>query len=93
MLKIQRSEQHGLAIFSVSGRIGEMQVPELQHVLDAEAKGADTALDLQEVRLAGRQAVRFLAACEARGIELKNCPSYIRQWIETGSNISDEPWC
>jgi hypothetical protein len=93
MLRIQRSEQHGLAILSVSGRIGEMQVPELQHVLDAEAKGAYTALDLQEVRLAGRQAVRFLAACEARGIELKNCPSYIRQWIETGSDISDEPWC
>jgi hypothetical protein len=91
MLRIQRSEQQGLAIFSVSGRIGAMQVSELQHVLAAENEGADTALDLEEVRIAGREAVRFLAACEARGIELKNCPSYIREWIGTGSDTSDEP--
>jgi len=76
----------GLAVLSVSGRIGEMQVSELQHVLDAE--GAHTALDLEEVKLAGREAVRFLAACEARGIELKNCPSYIRQWIGIRSDAS-----
>ena len=89
MLKIQRSEDHGLAIFSVSGRIGELQVSELQRVLDAE--GAHTALDLEEVKLAGREAVRFLAACEARGIQLKNCPSYIREWIGIGSYTNDEP--
>ncbi len=89
MLKIQRSEDQGLAIFFVSGRIGELQVSELQHVIDAE--GAHTALDLEEVKLAGREAVRFLAACEARGIQLKNCPSYIREWIEIGSYTNDEP--
>jgi len=78
-----------VAVFSVSGRIGEPQVSELQHILDAE--GAYTMLDLEEVRLAGREAVRFLAACEARGIQLKNCPSYIREWIGIGSHTSDEP--
>lgn len=82
MLKIRRSEDHGLAILAVSGSIGEIHLPELQRLLDAEVQGADAALDLEEVRIVGREAVRFLAACEARGVELKNCPSYIREWIK-----------
>lgn len=27
------------------------------------------------------ETVIFLAECEAEGIELKNCPAYIREWI------------
>jgi len=38
-------------------------------------------LDLREVKLADRDAVRFLARCEADGIQLKNCPPYVREWI------------
>jgi len=84
MLKIRRSEDSGLAIFALSGRIEEQNVPELQELLAGEAEVAKTALDLEEVRLVDREAVRFLAACEARGIGLRNCPSYVREWIETG---------
>jgi hypothetical protein len=42
------------------------------------------------VRLVDREAVRFLASCEARGIRLTSCPPYIREWIEKGSDISHE---
>ena len=69
---------------ALSGRIEEKHVSELQKLFDAEAEIADITLDLEEVRLVGREAVRFLATCEAAGFELKNCPSYIREWIETG---------
>lgn len=77
-------------VFDLSGRIEEKDVPELQNLLDAERLGADVTLDLDEVRLVDREAVRFLAACEARKIKLKNCPSYIREWIEKGSDTSHE---
>jgi hypothetical protein len=40
-----------------------------------------------------RETVRFLAACEARGIKLANCPSYVREWIERGSDTNHEPLC
>ena len=85
MLRIVRSEHQGLTIFSLSGRIEEQHVSELRELLDAEKEARDLALDLEEVRLVDREAVRFLAACQARGIKLKNCPSYIREWMETGS--------
>jgi hypothetical protein len=26
--------------------------------------------------------VKLLALTEARGVELRNCPAYIREWIE-----------
>ena len=39
-------------------------------------------LDVNEVRLVDREAVQFLARREAEGVELDNCPPYIREWIE-----------
>ena len=87
MLKIRQSEDNGIAVFALSGRIEEQQVSELQELLAGEAQ-AKAALDLEEVRLVDREVVRFLAACEARGISLRNCPSYVREWIETGGDKS-----
>jgi anti-anti-sigma regulatory factor len=91
VLKIRRSEDKGRAIFTLSGRIEERHVPELHELLDAEATPTEVTLDLTEVKLVDREAIRFLAACKARGIRLKDCPSYIRRWIEQGSEISHEP--
>jgi len=39
-------------------------------------------LDLQDVRLADRDAVKFLRDCEAHGMKLENCPEYVREWME-----------
>jgi anti-anti-sigma regulatory factor len=90
MLKVRRSVDKRYAIFALSGRIEEEHVTELRHLLEADAKAPGITLDLEEVRLVDRKAVKFLAACEGRGIELKHCASYIRQWIETGGDSSHE---
>ena len=81
MLKIGRSENNGLAIFTLSGRIEEEHVLELTRLLDSERETRNITLDLEEVRLVDRQVVGFLANCEARGIRLKNCPPYVREWM------------
>ena len=91
MLKIERSADKELASFALSGRIEEQHISELQELFDAEGEVCEITLDLEEVRLVDREAVRFLADCKAKGIQLKNCPSYIREWIETGSGTGDEP--
>ena len=39
------------------------------------------ALDLGEVTLADREAVKFLATLDARGVGLRNCPGFIREWM------------
>jgi predicted metal-binding protein len=77
-------------VFALSGRIEEKDLSELQKLLEAEAESVNITLDLEEVRLVDREAVKFLAACEVQGMELKSCPSYIREWIEKGRDTSRE---
>jgi hypothetical protein len=83
MFQVRRSEKEGLVTFALSGRIDEEQVAELQKLLKVDAVGNSTAvvLDLEDVRLVHREAVKFLADCEAGGFELRNCPPYVREWI------------
>jgi DNA-binding winged helix-turn-helix (wHTH) protein len=62
----------------ISGRIDGEHVDTLRELI--AQKKAGLAIDLTEVLLADRKAVRLLAASEANGIELRNCPAYIREW-------------
>ena len=78
---IQRSVKRDDATFILSGRINREELAELQRVFKAEVQDHHIVLDLQEVSLVNLDAVRFLAHCEEDGIQLKNCPAYIREWI------------
>jgi UDP-3-O-acyl-N-acetylglucosamine deacetylase len=79
-LKIERVMQAGATVFKLSGRIEEEHVEHLWELLK-QTDVEDKIIDLEEVRLADRDAISFLAACEADGIKLQNCPAYIRNWI------------
>jgi anti-anti-sigma regulatory factor len=80
MLKIQR-KANGKVIFTLSGRIEAEDVDELRRLFELEATGCQIALDLKDVTLVDRDAVKFLTACEADSIKLENCPAYVREWI------------
>jgi anti-anti-sigma regulatory factor len=92
MLKIRRSA-NGKVVFTLSGRIEIEDVAELQRLLALESPDRNLALDLADVTLVDREAVKFLAYCEADSIELENCPPYIREWIqrETSRNNRRRP--
>ena len=80
-LKIQISVIEDVVTFALSGRIKAEEVAELQKLFEVEGQDHRIALDLKEVKLVDRDAVGFLARCETNGIQLENCPAYIRQWI------------
>jgi anti-anti-sigma regulatory factor len=81
-LKIQRSAEDGLVVFTLTGRVQAEHLPELQKLLAMEATDHSVVLDLDQVRLVDRETVTFLKQCEANGAKLENCPAYIREWIE-----------
>ena len=56
------------------------QVAELKKLFDGDCR--NIILDLRDLRLADRDAVRFLRGCEADGMKLENCPAYVREWID-----------
>ncbi len=57
------------------------EVAELQRLFEVEGQGHRIVLDLKQVKLLDRDAMRFLARCQAKGTQLENCPGYIREWI------------
>jgi anti-anti-sigma regulatory factor len=80
MLKVQRGA-NGNVVFTVSGRLEAENVAELSALLAAEPAGRPLVLDLKDLVLVDRDAVRFLKVCEGNGIVLRNCPPYVRAWI------------
>lgn len=80
MLKIQRSA-NGEVVLKLSGRMDAESVALLKTLFESEAEGCHIVLDLRDLTLLDRDAVRFLERCEADSIRLQNCPAYIREWI------------
>jgi hypothetical protein len=77
-------------ILCISGRITAQDVDLLRGLLEQERSAV--AIDLKNVLLADREAVKLLAIRESNGTELRNCPAYIREWItreRMDTNASD----
>ena len=69
----------GLLILHISGRITGKDVDLVQSLLEQER--SVVAIDLKDVLLVDREAVKLLAHSELNGAELRNCPPYIREWV------------
>jgi anti-anti-sigma regulatory factor len=81
--KIDRiASPDGFVVLQISGRIDRAHVEILRELVEKEETAQSTlAIDLTEVTLISRNAIRFLSTAEARGTELRNCPAYIRNWV------------
>jgi hypothetical protein len=73
----RRLTEKGLLLY-VSGRLASEDLEVLRTALEGSRV---VTIDLSEVELVDRDSVRFMAKAEAEGIELRNSPPYIRQWI------------
>ena len=80
MLKITRAV-NGEVVIKLSGRMDLENIAELETLVRKEADGRRIVLDLKDLTLVDRDAVRFLEGCESDSIRLMNCPPYIREWI------------
>lgn len=79
--RIQTSIDWNVVIFTISGRLDVESVYELQKLFGVYGNNRKFILDLKDVGLVDRNALKFLAYCNANGAELKNCPVYVREWI------------
>jgi hypothetical protein len=68
-----------LVILRISGRITAQDVDMLRGLLEQERSAV--AIDLKNVLLVDREAVKLLAVRESNGAELRNCTAYIREWV------------
>jgi hypothetical protein len=78
--KIERlATSEGTVVFRVSGDIQVEHVNTIQDLIVCE--GAPVGFDLSETMLVDRDAVTYLALCELNGIQLRNCPPFLREWV------------
>jgi hypothetical protein len=84
VLKIDEVSDGPETVLRLSGRIEWEQVQELKAQIDGSTQRI--VLDLEQVRLVDLDAAHFLAVCETKGIEVRNCPPYVREWI-----LSEKP--
>lgn len=66
-------------VLCISGQITGQHLETVRAALEQEEKAV--AIDLEDVSLVDREAAKFLALCEMKGIELTNSPAYIREWV------------
>jgi hypothetical protein len=78
-LKIDRIPDGTRVTIQLIGRMSSEHIAELAALI--ENSRTEVVLDLDEVTLADVDAVNFLRKCQTEGIELRNCPPYIREWI------------
>lgn len=79
MLKIEKERDGCVTRVRLSGRIESHLISSIRSAIGDD--GAHKILDLSEVTLVDLEVVRFLISCEDEGIELVECPPYVREWI------------
>ena len=80
--RIESAARGRSTAFVLSGRIETQAIAELRKLFELQRDYHAIVLDLKDVSMVDRDVMRFLARCEAEGIKLENCPSYIREWME-----------
>ena len=88
MLTIQRAVHGDGTVFKLSGRMNAENLADVKALFALEANGQGMILDLKDLTLVDREAVRFLERLESDSARLTNCPLYIRELIlrERGAN-------
>lgn len=89
-LKIERISGKRRMRIRLSGEFRAEQIDQVQAEIERCDPGV--ALDLEEVDLVDVDAVRFLNACQTRGVRMLHCSAYIREWMlrERGHSTAQE---
>jgi hypothetical protein len=88
ILRIVEEADDEKLVLRLIGRIESEHVRDLKDQLEDETR--TIVLDLSEIKLVNQAAVRYLRLSEDKGIELRNCPAYIREWIRGDRRSGDE---
>ena len=79
MLRIEKDCHGCVTRLQLSGRIESDHIASIQSAMIGRCERK--ILDLSEVTLVDLVVIRFLIRCEDEGVELVQCPPYVREWI------------
>jgi anti-anti-sigma regulatory factor len=88
ILRIVEESEDEKLVLRLIGRIESEHLHDLELQIAHEKRSI--VLDLSEIKLLNQAAVRFLRLTEERGVELRHCPAYVREWIRLDRRAGDE---
>ena len=88
MLKMKRIREKGGTRIHLSGELRCAHLGDL--CAEVEQAVQPVTLDLDEVEVVDIDGIRSLNECCARGIQVVNCPPYIREWMIQEKSIRPE---
>jgi anti-anti-sigma regulatory factor len=80
MLRVEKDCGGCVTKLRLSGRIQSDLIGGIRSAINDGCE-RKIILDLSEVTLVDLDTVRFLISCEDEGVELVQCPPYVREWI------------
>jgi hypothetical protein len=80
--RIETAARGRFTVFILSGRIEKDAIAELRRLFECQGDYCDIVLDLKDVSVIDRDVMHFFVRCEADGVNLENCPAYVREWME-----------
>jgi anti-anti-sigma regulatory factor len=80
--RIETAARWGCTVFILTGRIETPAIAELRRLLQGQTDDREIVLDLKDVTMVDRDVMHFFLSCEADGVKLESCASYIREWME-----------
>ena len=80
MLKIEKQTDGRVTILRLSGRIQSDRLACIRQALSREGE-SKIVLDLSDVTMVDVEGVRFLIGCENGGIDVAQCPPWVREWM------------
>jgi hypothetical protein len=80
--RIETAARGGCTVFILSGRIETPAIAEMRRLFQCQTDNRDIVLDLKDVSMVDRDVMLFFLSCEADGVKLENCASYIREWMK-----------
>ncbi len=87
ILRIVQEFDGAKVVLRLIGRIQSEHLDELKARIASVTR--ITVLDLREIKLVNQAAVRFLRLSEDSGIELRDVPAYVREWIRLDRRAGD----
>jgi anti-anti-sigma regulatory factor len=79
MLRIEKVQDRGATTLRLNGRIQSEHLDDIHAQMDDDS--VRIILDLSEVTLVDVEVIQSLGGCEKAGIELVDCPPFVREWI------------
>jgi ABC-type transporter Mla MlaB component len=81
-IKTQRHPVEEAVTLLLNGKFSEHALPDLDQSI-SQARGCcrKIYIDLSEVTLVDRKAVRYFSTQAGKDVKLVNCPIYLRRWI------------